>query len=221
MKKLILSIVASVFITASAYAEVIVGISGAAMGVKTTGSETLKSSSLVTSTHEKAVAFVPSVFLEYKSPFAGIAIGVDYVPASAKIGARTKRKVDTDVDDSSDTAGDNKASAELSDHATLYVSVPVFTTGAYLKAGVGQVDVDTTESLATGTSYGNASIDFATFGLGYEAEMGAGVLIRSEIGYTDYDNATITGAADADGVSNKITADTEAISFRISIAKSF
>ena len=48
-----------------------------------------------------------------------------------------------------------------------------------------------------------------------------GTFFRSELTYTDYEDVSINGTADSDGVKNKIDADIDAVAFRISIGKAF
>ena len=220
MKKFIISIFAAICFAATSNAEVLIGVSGAITGVDTTGTETLKSSSNQTSTSEQATTGVPSIFIEFVND-AGVGIGLDYIPADFEIGARSVTKTDTDVDDSSDTSGTNKASAEISNHLTAYVSVPVADTGAYVKLGYVQVTINTTESLATGTSYGNADINGWTGGLGFGKKFDNNAVVRIEGTYTDYDEINITGSADADSVSNTIRAEPEAYALRLSLAYAF
>ena len=209
MRKFIFSLVAALLFSATSNAEVVIGVSGALMGFETTGSETLKSSSNVTSATKSEEVAVPSIFIELRSE-AGVAFGLDYIPMSAEIGAESKTKDDTDTDDSSDTSGTNKAAAEISNHVTAYINFPLASSGVYLKAGYIQVTIDTTESLATGTTYGNADINGVLGGIGYEHRADNGILVRAEGSYTDYEDVDITGSTDDDSVSSKIHAEPEA-----------
>ena len=43
----------------------------------------------------------------------------------------------------------------------------------------------------------------------------------AELAYTDYDDITLTGSADTDSVSNKVDADVDATSLRLSVGKAF
>ena len=88
----------------------------------------------------------------------GLAVGLDFIPAEAELGSGKNARTDTDTDDASDTAGDNKVSAELTSHTTLYLSKSVGGNGAYFKGGVAFATIDTTETLATGTAYGNETV---------------------------------------------------------------
>ena len=201
-------------------AEKRIGVSAAFTQFSSDGSETMKSSGTKTSkTHDETVV-VPSIFIEAAND-NGLAIGLDFMPVEAELGSGTNARTDTDTDDASDTAGDNKVSAELTSHTTLYLSKSLGDSGAYLKGGVAMATIDTTETLATGSTYGNEDVTGMLIGLGFNRDNANGTFFRTELTYTDYDDVSINGTADSDGVKNKIDADIDAIAFRISIGKAF
>ena len=201
-------------------AEKRIGVSAAFTQFSSDGSETMKSSGTKTSkTHDETVV-VPSIFIEAAND-NGLAIGLDFMPVEAELGSGTNARTDTDTDDASDTAGDNKVSAELTSHTTLYLSKSLGDSGAYLKGGVAMATIDTTETLATGSAYGNEDVTGMLIGLGFNRDNANGTFFRTELTYTDYDDVSINGTADSDGVKNKIDADIDAIAFRISIGKAF
>ena len=201
-------------------AEKRIGVSAAFTQFSSDGSETMKSSGTKTSkTHDETVV-VPSIFIEAAND-NGLAIGLDFMPVEAELGSGTNARTDTDTDDAADTAGNNKVSAELTSHTTLYLSKSLGDSGAYLKGGVAMATIDTTETLATGSMYGNEDVTGMLIGLGMNRDNANGTFFRTELTYTDYDDVSINGTADSDGVKNKIDADIDAIAFRISIGKAF
>ena len=219
MKKILLSLVALMFISANAFAGVNVGISGAFTSLLTDGTETTKSSGQKNTGSKLEQVIVPSLFLEFQTEM-GIAVGVDLVPGSADLGSGTGR------DDDAETAGANKASAELTSHNTIYALVPLGGSGLYVKGGLARATIDTTETLATGTKYGNEDVDGLIFGLGYQADRDNGLFIRAEGTYTDYDSVKFKGslggnAAGDSAVRNVIDADIDAIALRVSVGKAF
>jgi hypothetical protein len=222
MKKITIiltSIMLLVFANVNA-AEKRIGVSAAFTQFSSDGTETMKSSGTKTNkTHDETVV-VPSIFVEVAGD-NGIAIGLDFMPVEAELGSATNARTDTDTDDASDTAGNNKVSAELTSHTTLYLSKSVGDSGAYVKGGVAMATIDTNETLATGSVYGNEDVTGILIGLGMNRDNANGTFFRSELTYTDYDDVSITGTADTDGVRNKIDADIDAIAFRISIGKAF
>ena len=219
MKKLITSIFGLVLICFSANAvERKIGFTAALTDFESSGTETLKSSSNKTSADVSEQVIVPSLFFEITNN-SGLGIGLDFVPVDAELGSKQKAKVDTDTDDSSDTAGTNTASAEVSGHSTIYLMVPV--KAAFLKVGYVSADVDTTETLATGTTYGNKTVNGTMVSIGFDRDMPNGSFIRAEVAYTDYDDITLTGSADSDDASNKVDADIDATSLRLSVGRAF
>ena len=222
MKKITIiatSIMLLVFANVNA-AEKRIGVSAAFTQFSSDGSETMKSSGTKTSkTHDETVV-VPSIFIEAAND-NGLAIGLDFMPVEAELGSGTNARTDTDTDDASDTAGNNKVSAELTSHTTLYLSKSLGDSGAYLKGGVAMATIDTTETLATGSKYGNEDVTGLLIGLGVNRDNANGTFFRTELTYTDYEDVSITGTADSDSVSNKIEANIDAVAFRISIGKAF
>tara|TARA_X000001036_G_C20508829_1_gene737140 strand:- start:170 stop:829 length:660 start_codon:yes stop_codon:yes gene_type:complete len=219
MKKLITAIFGFALISFSADAvERKIGFTAALTDFESSGTETMKSNSDKTSTDISETVIVPSLFLEISTD-AGLGIGIDYVPVDAEIGNKSKTKVDIDTDDAADNGGTNKASADVSGHSTIYLKIPV--KAAFLKVGYVEADIETTENLATGTTYGNKSVNGTMVSLGFDRDLENGTFIRAEVAYTDYDDITLTGSADTDGVSNKVDADVDATALRISVGKAF
>lgn len=220
MRKILIAFVAMIFASVSANAEKRIGLSGAYTMFSSDGTETVKSSAQKNSkTHDDEV-IVPSIFVELVND-SGVGFGLDFIPGSAELGSATNSRTDTDTDDASDTAGDNKVSAELTSHTTLYVLAPIRGGGAYLKAGVALATIDTTETLATGTAYGNEDVTGIMIGAGFSSDRGNGGFFRTEVTYTDYEEVTFNGSLDSDSVRNKIDGDVDALAVRFSIGKSF
>ena len=219
MKKLITAIFGFALICFSADAvERKIGLTAALTDFESTGTETMKSNSDKTSAEVSESVVVPSLFFEITSD-AGLGIGIDFIPSEAELGSRSKAKVDIDTDDAADNAGTNKASAEVSGHQTIYLRIPV--KAAFLKVGYVSADIETTENLETGTTYGNKSVNGTMVSIGFDKDLPKGAFLRAELAYTDYDDITLTGSADTDGVSNKVDADVDATSLRLSIGKAF
>ena len=219
MKKLITSIFGLVLICFSANAvERKIGLTAALTDFESSVTETLKSSSNKTSADVSEQVIVPSLFFEITND-SGLGIGIDFVPADAELGSKSKAKTDKDTDDTEDNAGTNKASADISGHQTIHLMVPI--KAACLKVGYVTADIETTENLDTGTTYGNKSVDGTMVSLGFDRDMPNGAFIRAELAYTDYDNITLRGSTDTDGVTNLVNADVDATSLRLSVGKAF
>lgn len=219
MKKIIGYIAASMFIAASAYSEVKIGASLAYTMFTSDGSEKTKSSGEKNSGSVDENVIVPALFIE-KVASNGFALGIDYTPADQELGSGTGD------DDDTESSGANKASAELTGHMTIYGLLPIGSSGAYLKGGLARASIDTTENLATGTTYGNADVDGIIVGLGFERDTDSGAFLRMEGTYTDYEdvkfNGSFNGNSTGDSANrNIIDADVDALAFRISIGKAF
>lgn len=218
MKKILTIVTAFLFASAAAHAEKRIGISGAFTSLSTEGTETTKSSNEKNTGSKDEDVVVPSVFIEF-APEGTLAFGLDIVPGEAELGSGTGS------DDDAETSGANKASAELSGHITAYLLVPVRET-FYIKTGIARASVDTTETLATGTKYGDQTVNGFLIGVGVNRDMSNGMFMRAEATHTDYEDVSLQGslngnAAGDSAVRNKIDADVDATAFRISIGKAF
>ena len=171
-----------------------------------------------------------SVFLEYSIEAAGgLTIGVDYVMDDISTTTETRTDVNSASYDDAGAGSDsglthtNSVKANFSELHTFYVEVPLailgVPSGAYLKLGQSSVDVETKESLATGSTYGNASIDGNMVGFGVKSEVGdMGVFFKLEGSYTDWDDINLTSDTNS---ANVVKASLEGAVATLSIGKSF
>ena len=217
MKKILIIIAGFCLLASNAFAAGKMGVSAAFTMFDSSGTETTKSSGEKNSTTVEEDVVVPSFFVEFES--GPVSIGLDYVPV-AELGSGTGS------DDDAETSGANKASAELAKHITGYVLLPIGSAGGYVKTGVAYASIDTTETLATGTKYGDENVLGFMVGVGVEGERGDGVFVRAEASYTDYEDVTFNGslngnAAGDSAVRNKIDANVDSIALRLSVGKSF
>ena len=132
-----------------------------------------------------------SIFLE-KTLGSRIAVGVDYVPSA--IQSETKEKATTDMTTSnSNTAVTQKIAVDFEDLTTLYVALNV-TDNLYVKVGALTMDVTTKETLGTGSTYPNTSLDGTSIGAGYNLDMDNGMFFRAEALYMDIDGVKLTSS---------------------------
>ena len=199
--------ICAAFITSFASAgEKRIGVSANYMMLETTGSETLRQSNNVTNTSKDEDAVIPSLFVEAISD-AGFGIGLDYVPV-AELGSGTGD------DDDAETSGANKASAELASHVTVYL-IAENSNGLYAKLGYAMADVDTTENLNTGDSYGNTDTTGIMGAIGIKRDMGTH-FVRADVSITDYDDVSITSTG-----GSVVAADVDSTNITFSIGKPF
>ena len=188
-----------------------------------TVTETLKDSDEKKQKRALALADASSFFGEIAVEQAyGIAIGYEYAPDGISIKeTRTLRGTGAGVNTDS---GTQTANANVDDMHMVYISIPVMDTGFYVRAGASTMDVTTKETLATGSSYGNTSVDGTHFGAGYMHDVTDMFFVRAEALYTEYDGFTLTGSEEGgtSGSFNKIKAeDMGSASARLSIGVKF
>ena len=192
-----------------------IGIAAGFTNVEADGTETLKDSSKKASKTVDDNTIIPSIFFELAAD-NGFGLGIEHVPGTADIGTGSR------ADDDEETTGDNKASAEIDGLTSLY-AIKTFDSGLFLKAGITKTDVVTTETLSTGSTYGNESVNGKLIGIGIHKVRDTGVFLRASAEYTNYDSIKLTsGTADAvTGTKNTIDADVDTMAFKISIGKTF
>jgi hypothetical protein len=222
MKKIILAVsfILASFSMVSAEIGVNVGVSGNlavfhATGVdkdtNTAGTSTEKSSEDAT-----GVAGYTSFFIE-KTLGDRITIGYDYVSSSLESETSETVRMDKTTTDAQ-SSKTNTVKVAFEDLSTLYVALNI-TENLYVKAGMATVDVITKENLATGSTYGNTSIDGSVMGVGYNNSFDNGMFFRIEGTYMDFDNAKLTSQTNTD---NTIELNNlEGASAKLSIGKSF
>ena len=192
-----------------------IGIAAGFTNVEGSGTETLKDSSKKASKTVDDTTIIPSIFFELAAD-NGFGLGIEHVPGSADIGTGSR------ADDDAETNNGNKASAEIDGLTSLY-AIKTFDNGFFLKAGMTQTDVITKETLNTGSTYGNKSVDGKLIGIGMHKTKDNGVFFRASAEYTSYDSFKLTsGVADAvTGTTNTIDADVDTTALKISIGKAF
>ena len=221
MKKIITILFFTLFMGAS-QAEISFGVSGALTQIDATGSEVEGGEKTTKSVSHATV--LPSLFVEY-SLFDRVTIGLDYIPMDADVSNQTHKREDvetsvTGTDATTATSRTQTAQAELENHMTLYADVMV-NDAAFVKVGGVQVDLNTLESLGTGSEYGNATINGYVVGLGVKKDAaGLGKFMKMELVYTDYEDVSITSSVARTGVTgnNKIEADLDTTALKLSFA---
>ena len=223
MKKTLIGLVISMFWFASASADV-----GARLGV--TGNAGLfaaTATELDTGTHGTTTDFDESqtqseyLGLVYGSVFAEVGfgpvfVGVDYMPgsidteeASTTVGDKTTSATSTQVT--------NKVSVEFENLTNFYAGVRILDT-FFVKAGALSVDLNTKESLGTGSSYGNTTVDGTMMAVGMDKELDNGMFFRVEGQYSEFDSASLTSSSG----SQKITMESlDGVVGKLSFGKAF
>ena len=107
-----------------------------------------------------------------------------------------KQRDTTDFSDGDETAAtsvSNKAQASIEDHYGVYLSYPLYAS-FYGKIGLVQADIITSESLGTGSTYGDDTLDGYMFGFGVKSDLANNMFIKSEFFVTDYEDIKLTSS---------------------------
>lgn len=219
-------ITSAVLVLPATAVEFRVGIAAALAAIETDGQETLKDSSGITTHKEAAQAVIPSAFLEL-SMDNGLGIGYENVPGDADLSANERKTVQTSEELAAAVVGNDsgtqKASANVGGLHQLYL-IKRFGSGLTLKFGQTSADVTTKETLASGSIYGNQSVDGTIWGIGWEtSKSDNGFFMRTMYESIDFDTVNLTGSqvGGTAGSFNKIKADVDVQLAKISIGKVF
>ena len=189
-----------------------IGISGAHTGLSSSGTHTLRTTSVQTSTQKDADVVLPAAFIQVEGPF-GFVLGYERIPGEAELGKSETTR--SQFIQAAETVT-QVAQAEISDHDTWYLETPGFGPGIYAVIGYSEADVITNENLGTGSAYGDTTVEGIMYGIGIKKSTDSGIFLKAVTSFTDYDDISIT----SDG-SNKVTADIEAWATKVAIGYNF
>tara|TARA_B100001778_G_scaffold174975_1_gene143977 strand:- start:227 stop:922 length:696 start_codon:yes stop_codon:yes gene_type:complete len=228
IKALTLAFLLSLFGSSYALAEygITVGVTGSMAMIDATGTET--EGGEITRGEASNETAVGSIFVEYNNIMgSGLSLGIDYIPGSADINSGTVKRMDqetsvTDTATETTTSRTQTAQAELENHMTYYATYTA-DNGVYVKAGYVQVDLNTLESLGTGSKYGNDTLDGISLGAGVEFEVYDNTVGRLEIQHIDYGDIEIKSSVARSGVAtnNLIDADIDVTMLSASLGYKF
>ena len=210
MNKIILAILFTLGLFSAAFAGVNMGVS-AQLGVFNADAKETEKSEISPKGEATGIVGYSSIFLE-KTLGDRLQIGIDYVPYALE----SDTTEDNKVDGASTVV--NKVQIDFEDLLTFYASLNL-TDNLYVRYGITQVDVITNESLGTGSTYGNTSLDGTVYGIGYHQERSNGMFYRIEGNIMEFDKVSLTSGTNAD---NKIDmSEINGASGKITIGKSF
>jgi hypothetical protein len=218
MKKLAISILASMFLATSTFAGgMTVGVSGGLIQVNADGTETTTAGDIASADN---VVVIPSVFAEYNSDFMGLTLGLEFIPGSADVSEQAKTRSESAQGVSgTDSTGTvtRKAQAEIENVRTIYAEMPIGSDGFFLKAGYTMFDLNTLETAPTsGGTYGNTTdVDGYVIGAGVKLDMSPYV-VKFGVEMADYEEISLTSTT-----SNKIEADLDTVQAKLSLGYSF
>jgi hypothetical protein len=194
MKKVIGILVIAALSSFNANAEMSIGITANAGLLDATGKETFNSKTS-TKKEELGIAYV-SGFAEYHVPLnigAGqFRVGASFVPTS--LSSETNESVHGSLTAGQGGTGEadrtQKVQADIEDLTSFYVSYHY--NMFFIKAGTLEAKLITNESLDSGSSYPDGSLDGKFFGIGFDKDLNDGVFVRGELAQTDFDDIKLT-----------------------------
>ena len=197
-----------------------IGLSGAYGSFEASGSQT-KDGVKKNRSGDAEFPFA-SIFAEYNKTMSkewDVAFGLDYIPFSAEIDARSQ--TNSDLNEGTTTTGTRTATLDLKNHITAYIQ-PSYNLGdgfaVFGKAGFSHADLKiSSRGLTTdGTLNKDDKLQGYLAGIGIQKNIDKTMFVRFEGNYTDYDTVTYTNSE-----GTKFTADPELWTAKISIGKSF
>lgn len=245
MRKITLTILASIFLVAStvtaSYAGSFgIGIQGAITGIKASGSETSSvNGSELESTRSANVSndvVIPGFYAEYTADLdyvGSLTLGFEMVPGQADVSNSVLTRTDTETSVSGTAAAvsnqrEFKGQAEVENYNTIYAEVPfplfnLTDNGAYLRLGFSQIDLNTTEKASgNGGSYGNTSIDGINYGFGFKNNMTDNFVMKVSYEATDFDSINLTSTGNsADSGTNTISANIDTWAIKLAMGYEF
>jgi len=221
MKKTLIGLFMAMFWFGAASAEVVnIGVSSNAALYAATATELDTGSHGTTTDANESTqrsdfmgAVYASVFVE--AMMGPLFIGLDYVPSTLET-EETSSEVDDKTTSATSSNVTNKVRVEFDDIVTLYAGLRW--DNVFVKVGSVSVELITHESLGTGSTYGDTSLQGALIGAGVDHVMDNGFFVRAEANYTEFDAVSLTSSSG----SQKITMDSlDGLVGKISIGKSF
>ena len=204
------------------------GVSANGMAAYANAKETLKGTVSATQgggreTNAEAILATSyaSIFAEVSSDAAmGLGIGISYAPEVVDLEKETRTIQPSGTGDSGDQIIDGK----VQDLVSIYLTMPVSDSGAYVKAGYIQATLVTSENLATGSKYEDVDMTGMQIGAGYEGSLGDMAFWRAEGSYQMWDDLSANGSesnASDDTTKNKIEAELGSVTGTLSVGMKF
>ena len=200
-----------------------IGMSIYDASVDTTGTESTKGAgdAADSTSHSKDVT-IPEFFVEYQYD-NGAALGLTFIP-EAEMGAksRTDTAGATAGGGAENDTGTFTAKASIKSHVMMYLDYPVFSAynqSLFVKLGGSVTTVDTEETLASGTNYGDDQVLGYAYGAGVKGDVWGteNVFYKAEYVHHKFDDLKF----EANGSPQTITADSEVDKLGISIGARF
>jgi len=219
MKKLIAIICFSIFAMGSANSEIIAGISGNLGMLDAKGTESVDGGNSTADRTEDLEIGYMSVFAE-TAVIDNVRVGISYVPYAleSETSENTRNDNCTHNGAGACSSTSNKVQVDVENMASFYMSY--YVDAFFFKAGITTADVVTNESLATGSKYGDASLDGYFLGAGFDAELDSGLFVRSEVALTNYSDIQLDSTGSDNSNQINVT-NLDGVTASISVGKAF
>jgi hypothetical protein len=234
MNKLLTTIIATSFAimsfagTANSM-EFKVGVTGQSTGYYANATEKVKDAGNHVTEEAIAAFSYMSVFTEVSFDEAyGITVGVEYTPESIKL-EKADRVIQTSAGDrglaadAGEETGTQVIEAAFNDLMVIYAAVPLMDTGLHVKAGLMSATLVTKENLATGSTYGNKTVNGGTVAMYYDGDLGSSAFYRIEGAYNAFDDISMRGseAGGDTGSFNVIDVELAGVAAKVSVGMKF
>ena len=202
------------------------GVSANGMAAYANAKEQMKGNTRTTNEEAVLATSFASIFAEISSDeMMGLGIGISYAPEVVDLEKET-RTIQNTSGDSNNDSGDQVVDGKINDMVSLYLTLPVGDTGAYVKAGYIQATMVTEESLATGSKYEDIDMTGTQIGGGYEASLGEMAFWRAEGSLQMWEDMSASGSEGGRVASsalqkNKISVEAGSIVGSLSIGMKF
>ena len=199
------------------------GVSVNGMAAYANAKEQMKGNTRVTNEEAVLATSFASIFAEVSSDeMMGLGIGISYAPEVVDLEKET-RTIQSAAGDSTNDTGDQVVDAKINDLVSIYLTLPVGDSGAYVKAGYIQATMVTEESLVTGSKYEDIDMTGTQIGGGYESSLGDMAFWRAEGSLQMWSDLSASGSEGraADSLKNKITAEVGSIVGSLQVGMKF
>ena len=201
-----------------------VGVTGSMAIIEASGKETTTGNTGVAEVNQDATASnnvgIGSVFAEYTfDGLAGMTLGLEMIPGSADVNSKSLTRNDQrELIHTGNDAGSRNAQAEVSNHNTIYLELPLHAS-TYLKAGYVKMDVKTVDStdISGAGTYGDGDVSGKMFGFGYKNNFGESAFYKLEGTHTMFDSLTLQSSS----TENSVTADLDVTKITFGLGYSF
>ena len=124
-----------------------------------------------------------------------MAVGVEFAMSDIQTPQNTNATLDKSSSSTAGAVKTNTAQASFSDKTTVYIQARMLG-GLYTRIMYHNVNLITEESLGTGSTYGDSTLEGLGLGIGYQHDLDdLGVFIRAEISASGYEDAKAISTA--------------------------